>query len=522
MKLKNLIIKTLLSIYIFSPFLMINPISAGIENYTIRTAVSESWVPGQNDYWQLSPHNEKSEFSIGEKVQFFAQSNYINVPHKWVIKIYLGDTFYREESISYDPGSFGWNYSNYIPTISDLPHGSYKVEYYLDLGYGENFINSINFTVLNKFIDGIDPYTFYHSVTATSWAYGENDEYWNLKPVNQKSGFQRGDDVTLLVQVRDIYLKHRYRVELHREGAMQWNYESEWMNVSEKWHYGNFYPTHYNARPGSYEFRAYIDIGNGFVELAKTPFNVEGEVVDYVYSHTTLATDWKNGVGDDYWNIVPVGQNTVFQRGQDVHALAQVKNIYVNHEWKVEFFKDDARQWEYTAPWNEVGTGWTYGNFFPTYYNAQPGNYSFKIYLNTGSGFVLLDTKAFAVEGKIEEPIISRAVTATGWNHGVGDDYWNLTPVNQKSTFLKGENVFLMTQIKDAYKDHRYKVELYKDGVSQWWYHTEWLYVGSGWAYSNFFPVYYNAQPGTYEFWYYLDTGTGFELKGKTPFTVIQ
>ncbi|RLC37785.1 hypothetical protein DRH27_03510 [Candidatus Falkowbacteria bacterium] len=264
-----------------------------------------------------------------------------------------------------------------------------------------------------------------------------------------------------------------------------------------------------------------IDIGDGFAALAVVPFTVTGIMEDYVYDHTYISAGWEYGSGTDYWNLQPVDQRDTFEAGETVYALSQVRNIYVDHAWKIELYRVGSFLWDYETSWLEVGESWTFGNFYPFYENAQPGEYEFKVYINTGSGFELLDTKNFTVTGQIEDYIFDHATVASGWEFGTGADYWNLQPVDPRTQFSQGEDVYLLAQVRNIYVDHKWKIELYREGQYQWKYETPLNNVGSGWSFGNFYPYYQNAQLGNYEFKVYIDTGSGYELLSENPFTVM-
>ncbi|PLX21824.1 hypothetical protein C0584_01840 [Candidatus Parcubacteria bacterium] len=506
---------------LLTSFFVMKPNMAANNEYVIRTAVSEGWEAGQDEYWHLQPVNEKNNYSFREKIHFFVQSDYINIPHTWTIRVYTGDSLVKEMSANYDPGNYGWQYSNFTPWINNLDPGNYRVEYYLNSGAGEELANSLEFSVSDNLLNGLEPYKFSKAETATTWAHGDKEEHWNLQAVGKKNRFSVGENVQLIAQVKDIYVDHRYRVELREGGITQWDYESEWMQVGDKWDYGNFFPSYQVNKAGSYEFRVFIDTGEGYKHLANVPFTVEGEIPKYSYSHTDLATGFEYGAGEEYWNMRAVNQKNVFQKGDTIYAMSQVRNIKHNHQWKVELYKGADLMWEYEDEWRGVGNGWIYGNFYPAFHDAQPGEYTFKIYLNIGDGYELLESKAFSVEGTVEKPKFDHAILASGWMHGVDAEHWNLVPVGNKSVFTEGEDVHLVAQVRNIQVDHRYRVELHQGEETMWGYDTEWLDVGPGWKYSNFFPVYTNAEVGSYEFWYYLDTGEGFEYFGKKAFEVV-
>lgn len=515
MKLRNMFLGFIfLVLFAFVPF----GTDAALNFANEKTAVAEGWVSGQDEFWHLIPEGEKNVFEAGEKVQFFAQVGPISVNHRWRLRLYIGDELYKEitnDLFEVDP-DYGWNYSNFIPYMTSLPLGGYRAEYYLDIGQGFEMLSSNEFSVVVP----QKTYVFDHAVTASGWAHGDGQEYWNLQPIEAKNHFTAGEKVYLMTQLRNVYLNHRYKVELFRSGTFLWNYTTDLMDVGSGWTYGNFYPYYENARPGEYEFKVYLDAGDGFNLLSNVPFTVTGIVPDYVYDHTYLASDWAYGDGADYWNLKPVDAKNVYNEGEKVYALTQVRNIYVNHFYKAELYRSNVKLWDYTTGVLAVGNGWTYGNFYPYYENAKPGEYEFKIYINTGNGFVLLDTKPFTVNGQITDYVYDHSIVAHGWKYGTSTEYWNLQAVSPGIEYVSGDDIYLLSQVRNIYVDHRWKVETFRNGGFIWQYETPLNKVESGWTYGNFTPVQFNAQAGNYEFKVYIDTGLGFKQLDSKTFTV--
>jgi hypothetical protein len=482
-----------------------------------RIAVADGWTYGSNEYWHLQPVNERSTFRADEKVQFFAQVGPINTWHQWKLSLYRDNNLYREitnEPFIPDP-NFGWNYSNFVPYLSNLQAGSYRADYLLNTGSGFERIASATFQVTLPQLT----YLFHHAVTATNWQHGSGSEYWNLQPINQKIEFESGEKIYLMVQTRNVYVDHSYKVELFKDNTKLWEYSTPTLNVNEGWAFSNFYPYYENARPGSYTYKTYINTGNGWQLLATVPFTVKGIPVPYVYDHTYIAPGWQYGSGNDYWNLQPVDAKTTFTPGSKVYALAQVRNIYINHQWKAELYRNGNLSWTNTSDWLDVGNGWTFGNYYPYYENAQPGNYEFKIYLNTGSGFILLDKKPFTVTGQSDDYTYASATIARGWTYGT-TDLWDIQPVDPRTTFNEGDDVYLVAQAKNVYVNHRWKVETYRNNTLLWSNSSNWNNVGSGWSYSNYYPAQHSAASGNYEFKLYIDTGIGFKLLDTKQFTV--
>jgi hypothetical protein len=301
----------------------------------------------------------------------------------------------------------------------------------------------------------------------------------------------------------------------------QWENITPLLDVGTGWAYSNFYPYLANAQPGSYEFRAFIDTGDGFKSLATTTFTVSGTMVPYVYHHTSFATTWNYGTSTDYWNLQPVDAKTVFAPGDKIYFLSQARNVYVTHQWRGELYRNNALLWSNTSNSLDVGSGWTFSNFYPFLDNAQPGSYQYKVYINVGNGFILLDTKTFSVTGQITDYKYFGATVAHGWQNGQGNDFWNITPVNATTTYGVGDTVYVLAQARNVYVDHRWKIDVARNGVALWTYSTDWNRVGSGWAYSNFNPANSNSAAGNYEAKIYFDPGTGFILVDTKNFNVI-
>ena len=498
----------------------------------LHFAVTQGWEYGSDDPWHLRPIGSNQVFNQGDKVQFFAQTGPIYHSHQWRLLLKLNGANYRElYSERRNPDSVnGWNYSNYTPSMTDLPAGKYQVEYYLDTGTGFQLLSTINFEInyyttppsyRSNWLD--------HAVTATGWEYGSGSQYLNYRPIGQSSTFQRGSNVYLLAQIRNISVNHRYKAELYRSGVKQWENSTAWINVAGNLPYSNYVTNQPNALEGNYEYRVFADFGAGFQLLANVPFSVNANgqdypnpSIDYTYQNTRLSNGgWQHGSGAEYWNLRPVGERSVFTAGETVHAIALVKNIGVNHQWRAEVYKNGNLIWSNITPWRYPRGTWAYGAYYPYYAYANAGNYEWRIYLNTGSGWKTLDKKTFSVASRGGDYTYIGATVAENWTYGsAGSDYWNIKAVNPRTSFSTGANVFVVAQARNVKIDHRWKVETYRNGALLWSHTTPWNKVGKGWTYSNFYPANYNSTYGDYQFKIYWDNGNGFELKDTKNFYV--
>lgn len=105
------------------------------------------------------------------------------------------------------------------------------------------------------------------------------------------------------------------------------------------------------------------------------------------------------GGGHTDWMYACYDAGKVFQVGEMIYAFVRIENVTSDHRFRVETYKNNAFQWEWTAGWNEVGSdGWTYSHFWPALWGAGAGTWKFKIYVDTGGGFKLLDTTSFEMK----------------------------------------------------------------------------------------------------------------------------
>jgi len=504
----------------------------------LHFAVSQGWEFGTDDPWHLRPLGSNQVFNQGDNIQFFAQAGPIYVSHQWRLVLKQNGSRYRElVGDRLNPNSAqGWNYSNYTPTISDLPAGKYQVEYFLDTGAGYQSLSTINFQVNYSGIPAnYQPYRLDHAVTATGWEYGRGSEYLNYRPLGQKSSFKKGETVYLLAQIRSISINHRYKAELYKSGTKQWENSTDWISAAGGMPYSNYVTSLPYAQEGSYEFRVFADFGYGFQQLSAVPFSVTASgnntypnyypSTNYTYQNFRLSNGgWQYGSGADYWNLRPIGERTAFNQGETVYAIAQIRNISADHQWKAEIYKNGSLIWSEATPWRRPGGNWAYGTYYPQYKNAQPGSYEWRIYLNSGGGWQLLDRKSFSVATSVSRGggyTYNGATVAENWTYGSsGADYWNIKAVNPRTSFSQGADVFVVAQARDVKIDHRWRIETYRHGSLLWSYTTPWNRVGQGWTYSNFYPANYNSTFGDYQFKIYWDSGNGFELKDTKNFWV--
>ena len=109
-------------------------------------------------------------------------------------------------------------------------------------------------------------------------------------------------------------------------------------------------------------------------------------------------------------SITPINQTEVFEVGETIYPLTDMRDISIPHRYKVIVYKDGEFYWEYLeSSWrNPCGELWSYSPFCPPQSNAEKGVYRFDIYFDDGSGFILLDSLACEVikEVAIKIPLL--------------------------------------------------------------------------------------------------------------------
>jgi hypothetical protein len=100
------------------------------------------------------------------------------------------------------------------------------------------------------------------------------------------------------------------------------------------------------------------------------------------------------------WYYTCYDERSYFTAGESVSTMIRIQDVWVNHSFKVEAYKNGNYQWNWSPGWNYVDQqwGWKYSHFWPTLWNSTPGNWEMKFYLDSGAGYKLLDSASFLVK----------------------------------------------------------------------------------------------------------------------------
>lgn len=349
--------------------------------------------------------------------------------------------------------------------------------------------------------------------TCTGPVTGGEQTDWFYTCENAGTEFTQGDTVYALLRIDNVSTNHRFRTDFYKDGVYQWNYITNWNDVGEwGWSKSYSWPGLSNAQPGNWRFDMFVDAGGGFELLDSLSFTVT-EVPQYTYNDNAYTCEGPiTGDESTNWVYTCGSPKLTFTQGETVYGLVRINNVMANHRFRVDVYKNDVYQWQSIGNWSDVGEwGWEKSYFWPTMGNAQPGNWKFKVYLDVGGGFNLLDTMAFTVNEA--PPYVYEGIASTCHSISGGESTnWVYTCEDSSGTFSPGDTVYGMACILNVYANHRWKVETYANGVFQWDYVTDWSDVGEwGWDHACFFPTTGSVWAGWWEYKFYVDAGNGFE-----------
>lgn len=304
------------------------------------------------------------------------------------------------------PGFYNsFNYSGCNPTAvwsyAGYPWGCYQ-RMLSDMAAPDEFIENLSSPPARE------PYTFTadaeNPVACTDEPQGGANTNWEYGCLNIGTVFHQGATIFDLFRIDEVWVDHRFRVVTFRDGIRQWDWVGAWNRVDPTygWRHAYFWPALWDATPGDWEFRFYVDTGSGFPSenspVSAHQFMVLDDGLPYLYDgniHTCSGP--VTGGADTNWLYTCQNRGSVFNVGQDVYTLVRMNQITVNHRYKVEAVQNGSYRWEWTSSWNVVNDMWQYGHFWPALSNASAGQWQFHIYVDTGNGFEYLDSVSFSV-----------------------------------------------------------------------------------------------------------------------------
>ncbi len=238
------------------------------------------------------------------------------------------------------------------------------------------------------------------SYIAENWTHGSDDagssEYWNLQPVNPRKTFSEWTQACSLSTIANISADHRWKTEFFKDGQSHFIDETSWLYVGSGWDFSSTKPIISNLSNGSYEVVNWIDIGHGYEFFSRDYFTVDDMSGDYVFAGVYAGENWTYGATNSsdpsYWDLQIVNRSETFDEGDRVYILAQAENVSVDHEWKIEFYRDGVFQWDTSSGRHIVSGTWGYSNFYPYADNASAGLYEARVFMQTDADFEYLES----------------------------------------------------------------------------------------------------------------------------------
>lgn len=360
---------------------------------------------------------------------------------------------------------------------------------------------------------------------------------------DERSDFVEGEQAWVLLRLHDIGVNHQFKVKAYKNEAFQWDWTTGLNTVgSGGWQYSHFWPELTYAILGEWRFdlflipqggpEVYVDTARftvhptGWVDPGTFGGGGESDLYGYGYDYDGNAYTCPGpiiGGQDTNWVYTCGIPRKTFEQGETVYSLVRLDNVMSDFRFSFSVYKNGVYQWQDTGGWNDVGQwGWGWTHYPILMQDAQPGNWEFHISVDEGYGFELIETLDFVVTPKsIPYEYSGDLTTCHGPIVGGSETGWIYTCQNPASTFSSGQSVSALVRIDNVLANHRWKEEVYINGVYQWQDIGGWNDVGQwGWGWAYFMPSTSSVWPGNWEYRIYLDSGNGFEYIDSAYFTV--
>lgn len=348
----------------------------------------------------------------------------------------------------------------------------------------------------------------------------------------------------VLLRMHSVKVSHWFRVKAYKDEVHQWDWTTDLINVSGTWQYSHFWPQLVTPLHGKWRFDLFFipKVGSGmgsevFVDTASLRVFPEGTLMEgggsgdpiiipgenYYYDgngHTCSAPI--EGGEETNWVYTCGIPRTAFEQGEIVNALVRIDDIHANFRISTDVYKNGVYQWNSATGWNTV-VPWEWAKYYypMIMQNAQPGNWEFRVSVDEGYGYELLDTLYFTVTPSSHPFQYGGLVTCSGPVTGGAETNWVYTCQHTTESFSSGQTAIALLRIDDVYANFRWKEEVYINGVYQWNWITGWNDVGQwGWSKAYFTPTTSSVWPGNWEYRIFLDTGSGFQYLDSAYFTV--
>jgi hypothetical protein len=164
-----------------------------------------------------------------------------------------------------------WDQGHMVSWIDGINSGNWEIEFYFNTTTGGyELVDSIPFSV-----DNTQPYLINFSGVGLGLASG--GEQYSTVLQTQKTSFKIGDKTQALIELKYVFVDHRWKIIAYRNNAQYWSWTQTSFNIIDPnwgWRYSPFTPYQTNTQAGSYRFDYYLDTGAGFIKIGSSAFTV--------------------------------------------------------------------------------------------------------------------------------------------------------------------------------------------------------------------------------------------------------
>lgn len=445
----------------------------------------------------------------------------------------------------------GWNFSYFWPSVNNIPQGNYQWRFYVDVGGGFPPLDqpeaTLEFTVLDGIriaghvgdddpqdnggnggppprpnqlfqanhqpeICGTEPQGGAH----TNWVYTCRDHRLTFHPHERIFG---------LLRIDDVYANHRFKVRTYRNGEFRWQHVSDWtQGVDPNWGWSKsyFWTQIDNASVGDWEYRFYVDVGEGFqaegnpvaqrrFSVITTPYTFENQNGNNPH---TCNSEPQGGAHTNW--VYSCNLQAVFAPHDLIWGLIRINDVFRDHRFKVRTYRNGAYDWQYIGQWNrgvDPEWGWEKAYFWTHINNASRGDWQWRFYIDTGDGFPANeDSFLSSVDFQVVAPPFELRLDQQNPKACI-DQPVRGNCVNQQDRFDHRQSFHSSISLHEVYERHRVRMSTYKDGRHQYDLDGAWMPANEQWGervvHWNFRVN--NPDAGLWEFRFYVDVGDGFQ-----------
>jgi hypothetical protein len=357
--------------------------------------------------WYIDCQQERTVFHPGQTVWTLLRLHDVKVDHRFRVKAYREGVFQWEYTTL--PSNVtnlanGWQYAHFWPSLSNGDIGEWEFYYYFlnrdDTSSNGTYITRVSFTVADYYTYDWNAYVCAGPVIETG------APNWNYFCEDQRNVYDAGETVYGVIRIDNPMVDHQFKVVASRDGVPVSEWTTDWNNVGDwGWVKAYFVTQIPNATAGAWRFDFYVNRNrdhDDFEYLDHETFTVLPSDAPYEYYGDVFTCKGPIIPGNESNNWIYGCENPVghFNTGDTAIALIRIDNVQADHRWKVQVFVDGYFQWAYQTDWSDVGFwGWEKTYFWPTTVGVWPGNWEYRIFLDTGTyeGFKQIETVTFPV-----------------------------------------------------------------------------------------------------------------------------